>query len=603
MQYLVETMLKNVGFELYLEESDCMHYLSSKMSVVFAFFVLFLFCQVSLAGGVTELKEPADVIKLFKEQGADALQFPLPNECSWCPPLEVLTLNYAVETNEIKVVEALFAKGGITDAKKQCQEAVKLACKLAREEILKILIANGADIYSDSYPTPAINAILEDHNGEHREIVKMLIAAGANVNARDYNGGSTLLMKVTGKGWTDVVAMILDRNVEVNAVSDNGATAMTYIGGDEASSAKILEMLFSHGANANIGNSPLFMATFYPGYYEVAKILLDHSIAVDARDSSGATPLMMAVFMGREKTVKLLIAKGADVHHKDEQGVTALMYSPRAGNFEIIKMLFEQGADINEVSNQGCTPLMSAACYDHPEVVTLFLDRGAKIDQVDADGKTALMYAVEYGRSKTLKVLLDRGAKKNFKDWAGQTALAIAKQKGHKDCVDLLESYSQKEPEDTPIEISDSNRFSTMQHLEDNPIMQPILIAQKDIAKLVATGRIDYGIDSEMIERMIYTRGHAIAVLSTNNDVELVSFLRLIAVGSYDDEFKNKAKGLALIVHRSGIKSLSSEDREQLRDIIFYLIRKGIQDIVATNSAATQPEIFKEQLEKGKQEL
>jgi len=580
-----------------------MCYSISKIPVVFAFFILFLICQVSSAGDVTELKKPADVIKLFKERGADALQFPLPNECSWCTPLEVLTLNYAVETNEIKVVEVLFAKRGITNTKEQCREAVRLACKLAREEILKILIANGADIYSDSYPTPVITAILEDHNGEHREIVKILIAAGANVNVRNYNGGNTLLMKVTGKGWIDVVAMILDRNVEVNAVSDNGDTAMTYIGGDEASAVKILEMLFSHGANANIGNSPLHMATFYPGYYEVAKILLDHGIIVDAKDSSGATPLMIAVLMGREKTVKLLMARGADVHHKDKHGVTALMYSPSAGNLEIIDILFDHGADINEVSNQGCTPLMCAACSKHPEIVTLFLDRGAKIDQVDADGKTALMYAVEYGRSEALKILLDRGARKNLKDWAEQTALDIAKQKGHKDCVDLLESYSQKDLEGTPIEIYDSNRFSAMQHLEDNSIMQPILIAQKDIAKLAATGRIDYQMDSEMTERMIYTRGHAITVLSTNNDAELVSFLRLIAVGSYDDEFKNKAKGLALIVYRSGVTSLSSEDREQLRAIIFYLIRKGIQNIVTVNPAAAQPEIFKKQPEKGKQEL
>jgi ankyrin repeat protein len=107
--------------------------------------------------------------------------------------------------------------------------------------------------------------------------VKRLLAAGAQVNAKDKNG-MTALMAASLEGHGDIVEVLLANGAEVNARTVDGETALMYasIRGD----CKIVEMLLARGAEINArtrdGKTALTFATRMK-HPEVRALLMEAS--------------------------------------------------------------------------------------------------------------------------------------------------------------------------------------------------------------------------------------------------------------------------------------------------------------------------------------
>ena len=175
--------------------------------------------------------------------------------------------------------------------------------------------------------------------------VKALIAAGADANAKNTDGG-TALMAASGKGHLEVVQALLAARADANARAGNGSTALT------------------------------FATTL--GHLGVVQALLAAKADANAKTDRAVTVLMLASDNGYREIVQAFLAAKADVNAKDAKGITALMAASGKGHLEVVQALLAAKADANAKTNMGATALMLASFGSHREVVKLLKEAGAR---------------------------------------------------------------------------------------------------------------------------------------------------------------------------------------------------------------------------------
>jgi hypothetical protein len=150
-----------------------------------------------------------------------------------------------------------------------------------------------------------------------------------------------------------------------------------------------------------------------------------------------AARLMEAAIWGRASDVAALLAQGADVNARNESGATPLMRA--VDDPDTTRVLLEYGADPNARSDDGRTPLVIAAGrFGSAPVVRQLLEYGANPTDVapGLGGKTSpLMEAAYRGDADTMRLLVRAGAQPRD---AGANGLALTVVARCTECFDLL---------------------------------------------------------------------------------------------------------------------------------------------------------------------
>ena len=224
--------------------------------------------------------------------------------------------------------------GGKSGESLKAKESIHIAAKTGNIKAVKQHLAAGVDVNAKGSGAFGFGAMMGGGgertplswatSGAHKEVAELLIAEGADVNAKDEHGGTPLHQAASWKK-KEMVELLIAEGADVNAKKDRGMTPLLYaiIGGDYG----IVELLIAKGADVN------------------------------AKRDGGGTPLHQAASDGHEEIVELLIANGADVNAKDEIG-GALHYAAwLGGNTETVVLLIAAGADVNAKNMEGITPL------------------------------------------------------------------------------------------------------------------------------------------------------------------------------------------------------------------------------------------------------
>jgi ankyrin repeat protein len=149
------------------------------------------------------------------------------------------------------------------------------------KDLVRSLLREGADV--DGAQGDGSTALHWAALHDDLELVKMLLAAGANMKVTTRDGSLTPLFMACTNGNAAVIEALLKSGADPGAVNANGTTAL--------------------------------MTAAASGSLDAVRMLLDHGADVKAREAAhGQTVLMFAAALNRAVVVKLLLARGADAN-------------------------------------------------------------------------------------------------------------------------------------------------------------------------------------------------------------------------------------------------------------------------------------------------
>jgi ankyrin repeat protein len=203
---------------------------------------------------------------------------------------------------------------------------------------VQLLLDHGADVNARTIDgrTPIYQAA---SMANAAPVLKLLLAKGANPNAKTLNGMTPLI--AASRYNLEAERMLIEAGADINATNAAGGTALMLAAASARPEA--VRMLLEKGANVNLRtkrNETALADAATAGNEEIVKMLLDRGAEVNVPDIRGYSPLLYAA--GSEATpagiVKMLLAKGAD---RDARGddETAAMLAAKRGDTEVARLL------------------------------------------------------------------------------------------------------------------------------------------------------------------------------------------------------------------------------------------------------------------------
>jgi ankyrin repeat protein len=419
-----------------------------------------------------------EIAKLLLEKGAD-IDHP---ESTLATPLYL-----ASSSGHLNMVRCLIEAGA--DLKKVTKLGWSpLHASYDRPEILRHLLAKGADINlesSDGTPlylavynnsVDGVKALLE-HNPKleikvhsegfaddsftplmaaawlgHTQIVRLLLEAGADINARTSSNETPLHIAMHKE---KTMKVLLEYNSNIDLTDDSQNTPLNLLVKDTPIST--ISLLVNRGANLEIPNkfgcTPLSTAVLRNNVPAI-KYLMSKKAALNILTGIFPGPLHIACQTRDLDVVKLLVEGGADVGLVQSQmGGSPLLSacyrsaegsdddnegdeSEKTEKHKIIRYLIEKArADVNTTGGFMGTPLNAACFRATPSIIKLLLANSAKVSQADSTGRLPLHFASLRTLSH-IRPLLDAGADTCIKDKLGRVAFHVAVASGRVDVVE-----------------------------------------------------------------------------------------------------------------------------------------------------------------------
>ncbi|HEY3579042.1 MAG TPA: ankyrin repeat domain-containing protein [Pyrinomonadaceae bacterium] len=238
-------------------------------------------------------------------------------------------------TYTLQVEAPGFVKSQVTDITVKADDTTPLTMKL------EALPATGGAVAIVMPTEPLVKAALEDD----LEAVNAALAAKPDPNIRDKDTHTTALEYAVRNGNEEIVRVLLSAKADVNAKDDFGQTALMML--SDSVTSEIVWDLINAGAKVNVrdkdGDTALISAAEVNNV-DALKALIEAGAKVNAANSDGDTALIKAASNGLVNNVRALIMAGADVNARNKEGKTALMYADDEGQRAVIRLLKAHGA-------------------------------------------------------------------------------------------------------------------------------------------------------------------------------------------------------------------------------------------------------------------
>jgi ankyrin repeat protein len=275
---------------------------------------------------------------------------------------------------------------------------------------IKVLLANGYGINSAEPTThaehqhigytPLSLSLME----QHTNITHFLLERGADVNARNSDGSTALIVALgLGDVRLETIRMLLDNNADPNLKDDSGATPLNGARGRQLTD--ITKLLVNRGAKDPFAEAVIWVPQIRGQTNELKRLLYGL-----AHGNMATNYLVIAAGDNDVVTAEKLLAAGADINRGDRielWGSTPLSMAILRCHADMVVYLLDHGADINGRNRNGTTPLMQAVANREGsiELVRLLISRGADLNLKDSEGSSALDYATISRNTNAVELL------------------------------------------------------------------------------------------------------------------------------------------------------------------------------------------------------
>ena len=273
------------------------------------------------------------------------------------------------------------------------------------------IVRGGVPPQGEQSPTPGgMTPLLFAARDGRLDAARVLLDAGANLNAADPNGLTPLLMAITNNSLA-VAQLLVDTGADVHAADWYGRTPLW-----AAVEIRNLDMRSAATENGVDRDAAMRLITS----------ILERRVDVNARvkefppqrrhllplgslewvDFTGQTAFVRAAQSSDVAVMRLLLSKGADPTFTTFNGTSALMAaagvnwvagqtyseSPARG-LEAVQLCLELGLDVNAANEMGLGAVHGAANRGSDDIIALLARHGARLDVPDKQGRTPLVWA------------------------------------------------------------------------------------------------------------------------------------------------------------------------------------------------------------------
>ncbi len=202
--------------------------------------------------------------------------------------------------------------------------------------------------------------------------VREILESGIQINKVPDNRNFGYLTFATIMGHKEIVKLLISYGAEVNPVCSQNIVCKPVIYAAEQGNIEMLDLLIENGADVNSVGPYNFPVMYYPiktKQYESIEVLLMNGADVNQRDQFKISIFEHAVSVSDLKTIKLMMNYGPDLNaDKYSRKFTPLMMAAKKGRLDLVKYLIMNGADPDIKTTRGYTAKNYAEHNRHIEI-------------------------------------------------------------------------------------------------------------------------------------------------------------------------------------------------------------------------------------------
>lgn len=246
-------------------------------------------------------------------------------------------------------------------------------------DLIKIIIERGShvnklfnpiismlDQFTSGYPIKSLNEVKDfvkkqainyvplTMAASNKDIVKLLLEKGANIDQQD-TYGDTLLIKTVANNDCEIVKLALEYKANVNLLDNDGRSALFYA--TSRGKTEYVKLLLDAGANINSEKCCPFtkaISDYIDGFFtdRVVNVFFEKGAKIEMLKNNGIDILKNAIYNNNHNVCELLVNNGVDVN-KEINGISALNYAIKNSMNDslliVIKYMIEKGGKVDKV--------------------------------------------------------------------------------------------------------------------------------------------------------------------------------------------------------------------------------------------------------------